>query len=148
MIATVLAEGDGGAAGYGAVASVIMNRAGTDGVGNESRVTSVIMEGQDGPPAEHQFAAVGNGVYKAAMAYPSTGKTKDMFSASQFGAAATAAEGHFSGALHDNTHGALNFFQGRLPRWAIGPIEKGQWEVKAVVGYHGGNVFFGPTVRP
>jgi hypothetical protein len=48
---------------------------------------------------------------------------------------AISSEGHFSGTLADNTHGALFFFQGWLPKWSDKNIASGVWEKKEIEGY-------------
>jgi hypothetical protein len=151
----ILGEADGGAAGYRAVASVVMRRAGK--TNDAARVTSVILAGQgDDNPTNDQFAAVGGEKYNAAMHYPSSGSTAGChshgrpvgcFSRSDYSTAATVAEEHFTGRRTDTTHGATNFFAGRTPSWAQRAIDRGLWELKSPDGYRGNNWFFGPIQR-
>ncbi len=155
MIAILLGEDNShGKAGYDAVASVIMNRA-TGGkwaikgktlhgkTGDAGTVSAVIAE-------PTQFAGTGTKAYKAAVSYPTSGKTNGQFSAEQYEAAAASAEAHFQGNEGDTTDGALFFFQDHIPNtsWGQKAIDKGKAEVKNPTGYQNdkahNNIFWGP----
>jgi len=137
LIAVVIAESDGGTAGYRATASVIMNRAG----GQAGVVKEATNKGT--------WDSVGNAVYTTAMNYPTTGERyavvwdekdqrrerEEMFSPSMFSRAARASEELYTGKVKDTTHGANHMYRGE-PSWA-----RNMRETKAD-GYHGVHRFF------
>lgn len=157
LIAVELGEDNThGPAGYAAVASVIMNRA-TSGLW---RIEHEALRGrgaQKGVDVDRvirqpgQFWSVHEPAFHAAMQFPISGETLDEFSAEEYRRAAKVAEAHFAGRARDTTHGALFFFEDRIPDtpWGEDAIRRLVMERKQPVGYRDqlahNNVFWGPV---
>jgi len=156
MIAAVLGEDPShGAAGWHAIASVIMNRvtSGKYGIGS-----GPALRGRFGDAAltrqvvtePSAFVGLRNEQGRMVMRYIATGRADAGFNVARFNVVAAIAENHFTGRSKDTTNGALFFFQDRLPRWGwLTPlIADGRWETKHPIGLQNSqahnNVFFGP----